>query len=277
MEVLKPSPCGRYIALLGSTRKNGGVVNILDANTTFWIAEAAIESGKGVADFAWWGDGGGMAVVGRGGEVGEYSMSERRIVGRWRDEGAVGVTTVAMGGSDAGYGEGGNGKNGTRRRNERGGVDIGPDRYIAVGSTSGIVNIYTRSSLSSAIDSAPGTTSYPTPHKTLPHLTTPISTLAISPCGQLLAMASKWKKDALRLVHLGSGGVYRNWPTSKTPLGRVSGVGLGEYEIGAPGGGREGGDAGGDGGGGKGRKGEEKIVLIVGNEAGVLRGWEIGG
>ena len=38
---------------------------------------------------------------------------------------------------------------------------------------------------------------------------------------QILAMASRMAKDALRLVHLPSCTVFSNWPTSRTPLGYV--------------------------------------------------------
>ena len=38
---------------------------------------------------------------------------------------------------------------------------------------------------------------------------------------QILAMASRMAKDALRLVHLPSYTVFSNWPTSRTPLGYV--------------------------------------------------------
>jgi U3 small nucleolar RNA-associated protein 18 len=34
----------------------------------------------------------------------------------------------------------------------------------------------------------------------------------------MLAMSSRMKKDALRLVHLPTGTVFANWPTSRTPL-----------------------------------------------------------
>ena len=40
-------------------------------------------------------------------------------------------------------------------------------------------------------------------------------------CLQILAMASRMTKDALRLVHLPSFTVFQNWPTSRSPLGYV--------------------------------------------------------
>lgn len=62
----------------------------------------------------------------------------------------------------------------------------------------------------------------PSLYKTLNNLTTSISTLEFSPDGQILAMASKEKRDFLRLVHFPTGSVYKNWPTGSTPLGDVT-------------------------------------------------------
>jgi len=242
METLKPSPCGRYVALLGSTRKGGGVINVLDARTLQWMGQVRVEGRKGLADFAWWGDGRGLCIVGRGGEVSEWSVEESRIVARWEDEGAVGTTTLVLGGRVANADE-----------KKSGALLVGPDRWIAIGSTSGIVNVYDRGAWSSSPPAKPA------PAKSFDHLTTPISNMAFSPCGQLLVISSRWKRDALRLVHLPSCTVYRNWPTSKTPLGRISAVTLGKYESGVD------------------DIAERSLVLCVGNEAGNLRAWEITG
>jgi len=251
-ETLKPSPCGRYIGLLGSSRKGGGLVNILSATTTQWLCQARLESRKGLADFAWWADGSGMCLVGRGGEVAEYNVNDRQIVARWQDEGAVGTTTIALGGQIAGLE--------ASRKKGAAPPQFGTDRWIAIGSTSGIVNIYDRTSW---VDSTPP--AQPKPTKTFDHLTTPVSKLCFSPDGQVMAMASRWKKDALRLIHLPSCTVYRNWPTSKTPLGRISAVALGEIVQADDGGGRGG------------EEGGKVMILAVGNEAGMLRAWEIMG
>ncbi|KAI9880034.1 MAG: hypothetical protein M1830_005953 [Pleopsidium flavum] len=201
MERFKLSPCGRWLGLVGSSRKGGGSINLLDARTLQWIAQARIESRGGVADFEWWSDGEGMCIAGKNGEISEWSVQERRILARWTDEGAVGTTVIALGG-----------KSGKGR--------LGGDRWIAVGSSSGIVNIYDRRSWSGE-DAIP---SNPKPTRVLDQLTTATSNLEFSTDGQLLAMSSRWKRDALRLVHLPSCTVYRNWPTSSTPLGRITSV-----------------------------------------------------
>jgi len=176
MEKFKLSPCGRWMGIVGSARKGGGSINILDAQTLQWIAHARIESRGGVADFAWWSDGEGICIAGKNGEVSEWSVQERRILTRWTDEGAVGTTVIALGGKSENH-------------------ELGGDRWVSVGSSSGIVNIYDRRAWT-AKDGIPST---PRPTRVLDQLTTATSNLVFSPDGQLLALSSRWKRDALRL------------------------------------------------------------------------------
>jgi U3 small nucleolar RNA-associated protein 18 len=216
MEHFALSPNGRYMALRGSAKKGGGVVNVLDATTMQWITQARIESRGGVADFAWWSDGSGLCIAGKNGEVTEWSVQDGAI-GRWIDDGAVGTTVIAVGGKS--------GRDGW----------IGGDRWVALGSSSGVVNVYDRRawcersppSNGVAADSNGGIPKAPKPLRVLDQLTTPISHLAYSPDGQILLMASRWKNHALRLVHLPSATVFKNWPTQKTPLGRITSVAWG--------------------------------------------------
>lgn len=204
------------------------MLNILSADSMQWIAQARIDSVNGIADFAWWRDGSGITVVAKGGEVTEWDLEARAAVARWKDEGAVGTTTLALGG-------------------ESGRKTLGGDRWVAIGSASGIVNVYDRRAWS-ADNSGLNVPPQPKPVRVLDQLVTEITALTFSPCGQVLCMASKWKKNALRLVHLPSCIVYANWPTQKTPLGRVTSVAFGE-------------DA------------EGTLALVVGNESGAVRGW----
>ncbi|KAK7552411.1 WD40-repeat-containing domain protein [Phyllosticta citricarpa] len=261
MERFALSPNGKYMALLGSARKGGGVINILDAHTLQWRCQARVESRGGIADFAWWANGAGLAIAGKNGEVSEWDVERQRLVGRWIDEGAVGTSVISLGG--------------------RSGRDdwLGGDRWVAVGSSSGIVNIYDRrawitastSSSSSSSSSAAATTNNggvptaPKPTRVLDHLTTPVSHLRFSPDGQLLAMASRWKRDALRLVHLPSCTVYRNWPTSGTPLGRITAVAWGDAAAV-----NEAAEQ-----AGRGGAADAEVLLAVANEQGKIRLWEV--
>ncbi|KAF1963653.1 WD40 repeat-like protein [Byssothecium circinans] len=245
MEHFSLSPNGKYMALRGSSKKGGGVINVLDATSMQWVTQARIESRGGVADFAWWGDGTGLSIAGKNGEVTEWSV-QKGVIGRWIDEGAVGTTVIAVGG-----------------RSGRDGW-IGGDRWVAVGSSSGIVNIYDRRQWSehdsvtdgSMEDGNGGVPKAPKPLRALDHLTTPVSHLTFTTDGQILAMASRWKHNALKLVHLPSATVFKNWPTSNTPLGRITAVSWGrptEEEE------REG----------------SLALLAIGAETGRIRLWEV--
>lgn len=226
MERFKLSPCGRYMALVGSSRKGGGTINILDASTTQWIASMRVEGANGVADYAWWSDGEGLTVIGKGGEVAEWNLESRSYVARWIDDGHA-PTVMALGGLN-------------------GPASLGGDRWVAVGSQSGIINIYDRRTFVSDKDiiTIP---ERPQPKKSFDQFTTPTSNLDFSPDGQILAFSSNGKKDALRLVHLPTCTVYRNWPTDKTPLGRITSVAFSR----------------------------QSDMLAVGNKAGKIRMWEI--
>ena len=177
MERFKLSPCGRYIGLIGSARKGGGMINILDATTAQWIAQARVDGGNG------------MVIASKNGEISEFDMRLRRVICRWTDAGAVGTTVVALGGSS-------------------GRPQLGGDRWVAVGSFSGIVNIYDRKPWQGAAAQAEQSKkqnvedaipSNPTPVRALEQLTTSITQIVFASDGQFMVMASKWKRDALRL------------------------------------------------------------------------------
>jgi U3 small nucleolar RNA-associated protein 18 len=189
MEKFKLSPCGRYVGLVGSAKKGGGFVNVLDAGTAQWIAQVRVDGRGGVADFAWWSDGNGMCVASKNGEVSEWDGRLRRVVARWTDAGAVGTTVITLGGSS-------------------GKKQLGGDRWVALGSSSGIVNIYDRKPWQGAVGQAEQSKkgdiesaipTNPTPVRALDQLTTPISHLLFAKDGQFMVMASRWKRDALRL------------------------------------------------------------------------------
>ncbi|EAQ93237.1 hypothetical protein CHGG_01472 [Chaetomium globosum CBS 148.51] len=239
MERFRLSPCGRYLALVASDKKGGGMLNIVSVGSMQWIAQARIDGRGGVADFAWWADGEGLTIAGKDGQVAEWSMATRRTVGIWRDEGSIGGTVMALGG--------------------RGGpAELGGDRWVAVGSNSGVLNVYDRNELlarsatgkqAAAAAAAVEIKKLPEPTRSFEQLTTSISVVTFALDGQLLAFGSFHKKDALRLVHLPTCTVYRNWPTEQTPLGRITAVAF---------------SAGSD-------------VLAVGNDVGKIRLWEIRG
>jgi hypothetical protein len=229
MERFRTSPCGRYIAIIGTDRKGGGVLNIVSVSTMQWAAQARLDARGGIADFAWWSTGDGITILGKDGQVAEWSMESKRTLGTWRDEGSIGGTVMSLGGHG-------------------GPSALGGDRWVALGSNSGILNVYDRNDLiATSAEGEVEVKPLPTPTRGFEQLTTPITNIAFTPDGQLLAFASKHKKDALRLVHLPSCTVYRNWPTENTPLGRITAVAFGN----------------------------QSDLLAVGNDQGKIRMWEI--
>ncbi|KAG0138544.1 WD40-repeat-containing domain protein [Tuber indicum] len=192
METFRISPDGKFMALAASR----GFVNILNATTYQWVCAAKVE-GR-VADISWWGDSHGLTIGNKAGGVWEFDVLSEKVVARWKDEGGHATTVLKNGGT----------------------------RWIAIGSQSGIVNVYdrTRSFGGSGHVLVGGTKENPKPVRVLEQLVTAISVIEFSPDLQVLAVASKGKKDALRMVHLPSCAVYQNWPTSGTPLGRVTAI-----------------------------------------------------
>ena len=77
MERFRVSPAGAHVAFVGTARRGGGALNVLDLATLQWVAQARAGGEGGVADFAWWGDGRGLCVVARDGEVTEWSLERR--------------------------------------------------------------------------------------------------------------------------------------------------------------------------------------------------------
>lgn len=180
-EYFKVSPKGTCIALMGSS----GWVNIVNGTTGQFVRGFKVDGY--VADFAFTRDERVLIVANHAGDIWEFAVEGRNTpLRRWTDVGAVTVTKIALGGPG--------------------------DRWLAIGTKSGVVNLYDRT-----VDLA-----NPTPFRGVDNLVTQISCLAFSPDGQVLSISSKQKKDALKLVHLPLGTVFANWPTSGTPLGRVT-------------------------------------------------------
>jgi U3 small nucleolar RNA-associated protein 18 len=179
-ENFKLSPKGTFIGLQG----NNGWINILSSTTAQWIHGFKIEGT--IVDFDWGKEEEFIIAANSIGDVWEFSMKTKQVIRRWKDETGVGITKIKLGGKG--------------------------DKWCAIGSSSGIVNIYNRLS------------DVKKPVGVLEQLVNTISTLEFNHDGQILCIASRAKKDALRLVHLPSCKVFQNWPTSGTPLGRVTAV-----------------------------------------------------
>lgn len=89
-------------------------------------------------------------------------------------------------------------------------------RFVATGSRQGIVNIYHLEKLLKE--------RFPIPVKTISNLTTSVGSIAFNISSELLAIASPELENAVKLVHLKSGTVFRNFPTMNAALGHVTRV-----------------------------------------------------
>lgn len=114
------------------------------------------------------------------GDLYEWDLRMRRCVRRFADEGSTQVTALSA-----------------------------TESHLAVGSSSGVVNLYDRRGAKFMEG---------LPEKSLLNLTTSVDGVSFNSSSELLLMHSRWKKDALRLVHVASKTVYANWPNFKSHL-----------------------------------------------------------
>ncbi|KAL1692217.1 hypothetical protein GGG16DRAFT_124261 [Schizophyllum commune] len=132
------------------------------------------------------------------------TLSSTPCVSKWTDEGGGFRGSARCLGTSAGLGDGAAG-------------------WLGVGSSSGLINLYSPSSLDEAMSAGS-----PKPLKTIESLTTPVSLLRFNADASMLALASKDTSGktsvGMRLFNTNSLTTYSNWPTSATPLGRVTAV-----------------------------------------------------
>ncbi|GAW07281.1 WD40 repeat-like protein [Lentinula edodes] len=191
------SGAGQVIGSLKCSNGGGGVKGL------WWASPSSeryseLDTGFGSREY--------LTVLTGDSEVYVWDVGERRCVRRWTDEGGFRGSGRVLAGSGKGSG------------------------WLAIGSNTGLVNVYgtdsyTPSTVSTSISSSSSWSGLtPKPLKTIENLITPISTLRFNHDAQVLAMASKEKKDSMRLIHLPSLTTFSNWPTSNTPLGHVTAV-----------------------------------------------------
>jgi U3 small nucleolar RNA-associated protein 18 len=125
-----------------------------------------------------------LLTVGDKGNVYVWDLRKRGIVERFKDHGATKTTSVQC-----------------------------VSNHLFTGSKAGILNMF---------NFLGPMGERPEPIKSFDHLSTSISTVAGSPDGMRLLVASKWKKNALKMINLNNKNVYKNWPNFKTNIGIVT-------------------------------------------------------
>ncbi|ORZ13860.1 WD40-repeat-containing domain protein [Lobosporangium transversale] len=180
LEKFSLSPCGEWFAFLG----RDGYIVLVSSKTRQWVKN--LKMNGNVRAVAWSSDSAFLYSVGGDAEIYQWEVSTGKCLHRFMDEGGFRPTCLAVSPND---------------------------QFFAVGSKSGIVNIYDRTCL---------TTRNPKALRAIGNLTTAIHTMRFNHDSQILAISSKGRKDQLRLIHIPSLKVFPNWPTKGTPLSYVS-------------------------------------------------------
>jgi U3 small nucleolar RNA-associated protein 18 len=159
-----------------------GYMLLIDQKTRQLVSKLKINGGVKAAAFFPEGD--RLICTGSLGEMYIWDIGTRRCIWRGVDEGCIHGTAAA----------------------------VSPDgSFFALGSDSGVVNLYDAKAHEPK-----------SPVKSVFNLTTAIHHLHFNADSQILAMGSRSKKDALKLLHVPSMQVFKNWPTPKTTLGYIN-------------------------------------------------------
>ncbi|CAD8166705.1 unnamed protein product [Paramecium pentaurelia] len=89
---------------------------------------------------------------------------------------------------------------------------------LAVGSRTGIVNIFKLNSSTKQFNKEP--------IKEIQNLTTSVNEVQFNKFCEILCISSKWKDSAIKLVHVDTFTVFENWPTVTTCLKKISAIGI---------------------------------------------------
>ncbi|CAO3648303.1 unnamed protein product [Mucor hiemalis] len=181
LEKFSISPCGRYIAFLGTS----GTIIIVSYLTKKWYCDLKLN--KTVESVSWTSDGSYIFGFGNEGEVYQFNIESKECVKRWVDDGCIGASVVSVSPNE---------------------------KYYATGSSTGVVNLYDRTVLDPTV-------TRPKPIKAIPNLTTRINNIVFNHDSQLMVISSQIKQDQLKIIHVPTATAYANWPTDKTPLNNV--------------------------------------------------------
>eukprot|EP00939_MAST-03C_sp_MAST-3C-sp1_P001300 g1300.t1 len=188
LENFAVSPNGEYIAFLGAD----GYLVICSGKTKKWLFDMKMNGSVRSASFS--PNSQELFTIGGDGEVYRWSMRTRRCIGRHVDEGNLSGTSISVAPSGKRY---------------------------AVGSSSGVVNIYDAQAAARATAARVVGADVP-PLKAVMNLTTPIDRICFNHDSQIMAISSQRIQDAMKLVHVPSMTTFANWPTTRTPLGFVT-------------------------------------------------------
>jgi len=96
-------------------------------------------------------------------------------------------------------------------------IDVSDDgSYLATGNAAGIANLYAFNKLTKTAEK--------NITKEVSNLTTSLDNVKFNPTGEIMALTSRWKRNAIRLLHVPSMTVFSNWPNMRTKLSFINRV-----------------------------------------------------
>ncbi|XP_023812945.1 U3 small nucleolar RNA-associated protein 18 homolog isoform X2 [Oryzias latipes] len=170
-------PDGGALLLTGTS----GYLHLLTLKTMEVVHSMKINGN--VSGVAFSRDGSKFFTNSEDGEVYVWDVRSSRCINRFADDGCVKGTSIAA---------------------------SADGRYLACGSQSGVVNIYSQEACLSSAN--------PKPLKAVMNLLTAATALAFNPTSEILAIASQAEDEAVRLVHLRSLSVFSNFPVANRKL-----------------------------------------------------------
>ncbi|XP_078385220.1 U3 small nucleolar RNA-associated protein 18 homolog isoform X1 [Cetorhinus maximus] len=165
------SPDGLFLLLIGTS----GYLHLLSMKTKEFVGSMKINGQAIAATFS--SDGSMIYTTSDEGEVYIWDVKSRKCLTRFTDEGCLRGTCIAVS------------RNG---------------QYVACGSSSGIVNVYSRDTCLHQNN--------PKPVKAIRNLVTTATSLAFNPTTEILAIASKATDDAVKMIHIPSFTAFSNFP-----------------------------------------------------------------
>ncbi|XP_038613323.1 U3 small nucleolar RNA-associated protein 18 homolog [Tachyglossus aculeatus] len=167
------SPDGSFLLLTGTK----GYLHLLSMKSKELIGSMKI-SGKSLAS-VFSPDSSKVFSTSDTGDVFIWDVGSRKYLHRFTDEGCLSGRCIALS------------RNG---------------QYVACGSSSGVVNVYTQEACLRDAN--------PKPVRAIMNLVTPATSLAFNPTTEILAIASNEANEGLKMVHLPSCTVFSNFPES---------------------------------------------------------------
>ncbi|XP_053349383.1 U3 small nucleolar RNA-associated protein 18 homolog [Clarias gariepinus] len=165
------SPDGQFLLLTGSS----GFLHLMTMKTKEVVRSVKVNGSVCAAAFN--SDGSKIFTNSEDGEVFIWDVRSSKCVNRFGDDGCVTATSLAV---------------------------SKDDRYLACGSQSGVVNIYSQKECVNS--------SSPKPLKCVMNLLTAATSLRFNPTSEILAISSRSEDEATRLVHIPSFSVFSNFP-----------------------------------------------------------------